>query len=214
MHELRATGDAVWLQSPLQGITAHCTEVTFRRLPPDQGDETCLRGGRQVQRLGAEGGDRRGGPGQGLRRWVTTIRATDVTILEDGQDRENRTIVARGPGRLETQPGSGQTVESNRGPGPDLLESSPARNKPVEPQGDLARSTHHADRVRQPRSADPESHPHRSSHVLRPRVENAQCGQVDRHHPQAKSRLIRGLDAGSFHPKTRARPEGLAPCCC
>lgn len=132
VHQLRATGDAVWLRSPSQRIMAHCTEVTFRRLPPDQGDETCLRGEGETKVWVQKEETAAEGLGKGLRRWVTTIMATDVTILEDGQDRENRTIVARGPGRLATHPAEDRPFRAIEAPGPDLFESSPARNKPVE----------------------------------------------------------------------------------
>ncbi len=60
------------------------------------------------------------GPDKGKVQSVTTIRAIDATIFDNGQGNDNSTVVARGPG---------------------ILEIRPARDKPGRAAGDLAGHT-------------------------------------------------------------------------
>lgn len=112
LREALATGHAVWLQSPGQGITARCNELIHKKLSPEQADETYLRGDSKtklwVEKVETAVAD---GPNKGKAGSVTTIRTIDATIFEDGKGSENATIVARGPGLLETRPGRDKPVE-------------------------------------------------------------------------------------------------------
>lgn len=111
LREAKATGHAVWLQSKSQGITALCNELIHRKLAPDRADETYLRGDSksklQIEKveIASEG------PNKGKPKSYTTIRTIDATIFDDGQGSENATIVARGPGLLETRSSRDKPVE-------------------------------------------------------------------------------------------------------
>ncbi|SIO36055.1 RNA polymerase sigma factor, sigma-70 family [Singulisphaera sp. GP187] len=108
LHELRATGSAVWLRLPGQGITARCNEFIYKKLSPHRADETHLRGdGRNEVWVEME----KAGPTKGKVQSVTTIRTSDATIFEEGEGSETATTLVCGPGFLETRPSRDKPVE-------------------------------------------------------------------------------------------------------
>ncbi|SIO40684.1 hypothetical protein SAMN05444166_4447 [Singulisphaera sp. GP187] len=111
LREALATGHAVWLQSPGQGITARCNELIHKKLAPEQADETYLRGDSKTKLWVEKVETADSGPNKGKVGTVTTIRTIDATIFEDGKGSQNATIVARGPGLLETRPSRDKPVE-------------------------------------------------------------------------------------------------------
>ena len=111
LREAIASGHAVWLRSEAQGITTRCNELIYNKLLPERPDQTYLRGDAttklQVEKLEyvAEG------PEKGQVESVTTIRSIDATIFDDGRTEGPGTIVSRGPGLLETRPARDKPVE-------------------------------------------------------------------------------------------------------
>ncbi len=111
LREARATGHAVWLQSEAQGIKSRCNELTYKKLLPERPDQTYLRGD-STTRLYVEKVERvADGPKKGQIASVTTIRSIDATLFDNGQDGGPSTIVSRGPGLLETRPARDKPVE-------------------------------------------------------------------------------------------------------
>lgn len=106
-----ATGQNVWLVSAGQGVKARCNELIHKKLLPGAPDETYFRGD-TTSRLVIEKEDvASDGPDKGKVTSHTLIRTVDATIFDDGRGNENATIVARGPGELESRPGRDQPVE-------------------------------------------------------------------------------------------------------
>ncbi len=112
LTEARVIGHAVWLQSDAKGINARGNELIFKKPGPDQPDETYFRAdpGKRIwlEKLEtvAEGPDR------GKVTTVTTVWAADATIHGDQADGGRKlTVVARGPGLLESRPGRDKPVE-------------------------------------------------------------------------------------------------------
>jgi hypothetical protein len=114
LRHARATGHAVWLQSPSQGIKARCNELIHDKFGTERPDETYLRGEadrklwvEKVEVAAADGPDKDKAKGQA----VTTIRAIDATIFDNGKGSDNSTVVARGPGTLDIRPARDRPVE-------------------------------------------------------------------------------------------------------
>ena len=105
-----ATGHAVWLQSVSQGIKTLSNELIYKKLAPEKPDETYLRGdtpkGILVEKLDLV----KEGPNKGKIEQITTVRSSDATIFDDGQNRDPETIIARGPGILEVRPARDKPV--------------------------------------------------------------------------------------------------------
>jgi hypothetical protein len=106
-----ATGHAVWLQSESQGTKVLCNELIYKKLAPEKPDETYLRADANkkiwVEKLDIA----QDGPNRGKITSITTIRTVDATIFDDGQGRDPSSIVAGGPGLLETRPARDKPVE-------------------------------------------------------------------------------------------------------
>ncbi|MBV8075284.1 MAG: hypothetical protein JO284_02755, partial [Planctomycetaceae bacterium] len=111
LRRAEATGHAVWLQSKSDGLTVRCNELIHKKLAPEQPDETYFRGDAttrlQVEKLELI----KDGPDKGKVQSVTTIRTTDAAIFDDGQNKNDATVVARGPGVLEIRPARDRPVE-------------------------------------------------------------------------------------------------------
>ena len=111
LRRAEATGHAVWLQSKSDGLTVRCNELIHKKLTPEQADETYFRGDAttrlQVEKLELV----KDGPDTGKVQSVMTIRTTDATIFDDGQNKNDATVVARGPGVLEIRPARDRPVE-------------------------------------------------------------------------------------------------------
>ena len=111
LREARASGHAVWLQSEGQGIKARCNELIYKKLLPERPDETYLRGDATTKLYVEKLEHVADGPKKGQIASVTTIRSIDATLFDDGQGGGPSTIVSRGPGLLETRPARDKPVE-------------------------------------------------------------------------------------------------------
>jgi hypothetical protein len=106
-----ATGHAVWLQSVANGLKTRSNELIYKKQAPEKPDETYLRGDPTTKLLVEKVDVIKEGPDQGKPGPVTIVRAIDATIFDDGQSRDPETIIARGPGILETRPARDKPVE-------------------------------------------------------------------------------------------------------
>ena len=111
LREARASGHAVWLQSESQGIKARCNELIHKKLPTGKLNETYLRGDATTKLYVEKLEHVTEGPKKGQIASVTTIRSIDATLFDNGQDGGPSTIVSRGPGLLETRPARDKPVE-------------------------------------------------------------------------------------------------------
>ncbi len=104
-----ATGHAVWLQSPVQGLEARGNQLVYEKRSPEQPDRIYFRGDKEtrVERLNLISA----GPDQGKVASIDTIRTMDVTIYQPLKPEEAATVIARGPGTLETRAARNQPIE-------------------------------------------------------------------------------------------------------
>ena len=104
-----ATGHAVWLQAPGQGLKARGNELRYERRAPNSPDLVYFRGDSytwiEKESIPTTG------PEAGKIQSVDTIRTKDVTILQALKAGDPATIIARGPGQMETRKAKGQPVE-------------------------------------------------------------------------------------------------------
>jgi hypothetical protein len=111
LRRAEATGHNVRLYSAAQGVKARCNELIYKKQLPEAADETYFRGD-ATSRLVIEKTDiAREGPDRGKATSYTVIRTVDATIFEDRRGNDYATIVARGPGEMETRPGPGKPVK-------------------------------------------------------------------------------------------------------
>ncbi len=111
LKRAEATGHNVRLVSMAQGIKARCKELIHKKLMPDAPDETYLRGDAGTKLVVEKTDIAQTGPEAGKVTAFTTIRTIDATIFDDGQGNDHATIVARGPGDLESRSGLNAPVE-------------------------------------------------------------------------------------------------------
>ena len=111
LREALATGHAVWLQSEAQGIKSRCNELIYNKLLPESPDKTYLRSDLTAKLYVEKLELVADGPRKGQVASVTTIRAMDATLFDHGQGGGPSTIVSRGPGLLETRPARDKPVE-------------------------------------------------------------------------------------------------------
>ncbi|HEY2157808.1 MAG TPA: hypothetical protein VGH33_19420, partial [Isosphaeraceae bacterium] len=108
LRRAQATGFAVWLMSPSQGIEAKCNELIYKKQLPRLPDETYLRADARpdgLPPLFVQKVDRDGTPAEpGPVRSVTYVWAVDATIFDDGKGGSASSVIARGPGKLESRP--------------------------------------------------------------------------------------------------------------
>lgn len=104
-----ATGHAVWLQSPGQGLKARGNELRYERRAPEQPDLMYFRGDTYTWIEKETLAD----PAKGTASTVDTIRTMDVTILQATKPGDPPTVIARGPGQMETRPGKGKPVQQS-----------------------------------------------------------------------------------------------------
>lgn len=104
-----ATGHAVWLQSPSQGFNARGNQLIYKKLAPERNDSLYFRGDNEtwVEKANVIGS----GPDRGKVSSIDTIRTVDITIYQPLAPGETATVIARGPGSIETRPGRNQPVE-------------------------------------------------------------------------------------------------------
>ncbi|MEO6812150.1 MAG: hypothetical protein ABI353_23830 [Isosphaeraceae bacterium] len=102
-----ATGHAVWLQSPSQGTEAFGNQLIYERHAPVAPDMVYFRGEKytDVKKINTISQ----GPLAGQVQSIDKIRTTDLTLYQFGQG--PATVIARGPGRLETRPAADKPIE-------------------------------------------------------------------------------------------------------
>ena len=100
LDRARATGHAVWLQSKVYGLVARGNELTYHRGAPGENDVTYFRGDRGTE-------THHKNPAEGTEDIIHTV---DVTIHKNSHDEGNMSVVARGPGWLETRRESDQVL--------------------------------------------------------------------------------------------------------
>jgi hypothetical protein len=106
-----ATGHAVWLQSPSQESIALCNQLIYKKLLPQAPDEVYLLAD-STSRVRVQKVERAAeGPERGKIQTVTQIDTVDATVFDYGPGSGNSTILARGPGKLETRPALDKPVE-------------------------------------------------------------------------------------------------------
>jgi hypothetical protein len=119
LREAVATGHAVWLQSPAEGLEARGNELRYEKRAPAQPDRLFFRGNREtkvekVTRFAK-------GPKAGQVEAVDILRTLDVTIYLAAKPGETPTVIARGPGNMETRADRNQPVERSAEWGDKLI---------------------------------------------------------------------------------------------
>lgn len=104
-----ATGHAVWLQSPAQGLEARGNQLIFEKLAPAKPDVIYFRGDRETRVEKVNRVTR--GPDRGKVGSIDTIRTIDVTVYQPLKLGDAPTVIARGPGSMETRPSRDLPVE-------------------------------------------------------------------------------------------------------
>jgi hypothetical protein len=109
LREAVAQGHAVWLQSPSEGLEARGNELRYEKRAPAGPDRIFFRGNREtkvekVSRFAK-------GPKAGQVEAVDLLRTLDVTIYLAAKPGETPTVIARGPGSMETRADRNLPVE-------------------------------------------------------------------------------------------------------
>ncbi len=103
---LKASGHAVWLQSQAQEMVARGNELIYERPGPNKPDKIYFRS-TATTRVWVEKINRDVG------RKISSIdayRAFDITIYDDGKPGGPQSVVARGPGMMESRPARDQEI--------------------------------------------------------------------------------------------------------
>jgi hypothetical protein len=112
LQRVHATGHAVWLILPNQGIKLRCNQMIHVRQLPFKPDMTYFRGDRtrpvEIVKVDVVEED---GPDLGKVTGVTNIWTVDATLLVGDAGMDAADVYAHGPGRLETRPDRDQPVE-------------------------------------------------------------------------------------------------------
>jgi hypothetical protein len=112
LQRVHATGHAVWLILPKQGVKLRCNQMIHLRQLPFNPDKTYFRGDRtrpvEIVKVDVVEDE---GPDQGKITSVTNIWTVDATLFDSGAGMDAADVVAHGPGRLETRPDRDQPVE-------------------------------------------------------------------------------------------------------
>jgi hypothetical protein len=103
----KATGHAVWLQSQAQGLVARGNELIFEKPGFGAPDKTYFRADASST-LKIVKTDR---DDDGNTTAINDIRTKDVTIYDDNQPGGPSSMIARGPGVLETRPERDKPIE-------------------------------------------------------------------------------------------------------
>jgi len=113
LQRAHATGHAVWLSLPAQGIKLRCNELIHLKLAPFKPDRTYFRGDftRPLELEKVDVVENEEDPDEVEVTSVTHIRTVDATMYDRGNGMDAADVVANGPGRLETRPGRDQPVE-------------------------------------------------------------------------------------------------------
>ena len=112
LQRAHATGHAVWLYLPAQGVKLRCNEMIHTRQLPFKPDMTYFRGDRtrqvEIVKIDVVQDE---GPDHGKVTSVTNIWTVDATMFDNGNGLDTANVAAHGPGRLETRPDRDQPVE-------------------------------------------------------------------------------------------------------
>ena len=109
LHRAVMTGHAVWLQSEARGTKAVGNQLIFDRQAIGQADRIFFVGDKYTEVVKTETYD--SGPDLGKPRSLSTIRTKDVTIFQYPPGGPPPSVVARGPGTLETRAAGRDEVE-------------------------------------------------------------------------------------------------------
>jgi hypothetical protein len=124
LQRLHATGHAVWLILPANGVKLRCNEMIHARQLPLKPDMTYFRGDRtrpveivkidyehtEEEEKDEEESDQKIAKERKILS-VTNIWTEDVTLLDSGTGTDTADVYAHGPGRMETRPDRDQPVE-------------------------------------------------------------------------------------------------------
>ncbi len=112
LKRAHATGHAVWLYLPADGIKLRCNELIHLRQTPEKPDLTYFRGDltRPLELEKIDLVQDIDSPDRGKVKSITHIRTIDATTLDKGFGFDSADVVATGPGRLDIQPGRGQPI--------------------------------------------------------------------------------------------------------
>ncbi len=113
LKRAHATGHAVWVYLPADGVKLRCNELIYLRQAPEKPDLTYFRGDltRPLELEKTDLVQDVKSPDYGKVKSITHIRTIDATTLDKGFGFDSADIVANGPGRLDTQPGRGQPID-------------------------------------------------------------------------------------------------------
>jgi hypothetical protein len=110
LQRVKATGHAVWVQLPTQGVKIRCTELLHKVAPPGGQNLTYFHGD-ATRKLMVEKYDFveefPEGPQGPVRRKpesITRVWTIDATLVDNGAGMESSNLFAHGPGLLETRP--------------------------------------------------------------------------------------------------------------
>jgi hypothetical protein len=112
LKRAHATGHAVWLYLPADGIKLRCNELIHMRQTPEKPDLTYFRGDltRPLELEKIDLVQDVDSPDRGKVKSITHIRTIDATTYDKGFGFDSADVVATGPGRLDIQPGRGQPI--------------------------------------------------------------------------------------------------------
>ncbi len=113
LQRMHATGHAVWLYLPLEGVKLKCNELIHVRRAPEKPDMTYFCGdlNRPLKLEKTDVVQDVDSPDHGKIKSVTNIWSIDAALYDKGYGFDSADIVANGPGRLETRPDRGQPIE-------------------------------------------------------------------------------------------------------
>jgi hypothetical protein len=113
LKKAHATGHAVWLYLPVEGVKLRCNELIHTRQMPEKPDLTYFRGDltRSLELEKTDLVQNLDSPDRGKIKSITHIRTVDATMYGKGFGFDLADIDANDPGRLDTQPDRGQPVE-------------------------------------------------------------------------------------------------------
>jgi hypothetical protein len=108
-----ATGHAVWLYLPNQGVKIRCNFLKYTRYAPFKADETYMCGDatRPLEIWKQDSIQDEEDPDFGKVTSATYIKTFDATIFDSGVGLDAADVDARGPGWLETRPDQNGPVE-------------------------------------------------------------------------------------------------------
>lgn len=109
LHRAHATGHAVWLQSTSQNMRGVGNELRFQKFGADQPDQIYFRGDKQTEVVKTEFFTE--GKDVGKAKSIDTLRTKDVTIYRYPPGGPAPSMVARGPGTMETRAAGSNEVE-------------------------------------------------------------------------------------------------------